>query len=231
MAAESGGAHPHPLAVSAHYLSAARPGAAVVHVEVLKRGRATTVMAARLLQDHEGEERVRLVVTATYADLTQLSDEVATTAVRPAVPAPEQCIPTSMAPPEMKQMVAMLDRFDLLADPATLAWSWGEPSGQGVIQGLFRLGDGVDMDPLGLLLAVDALPPVSFDLGRPGWAPTLELTVHVRAIPAPGWVQVRHSTRNVAGGYFEEDCEVWDSTGRLVAQSRQLAGMPRAAND
>ena len=38
-------------------------------------------------------------------------------------------------------------------------------------------------------------------------------------------------TRNVAGGYFEEDCEVWDSTGRLVAQSRQLAGMPRAAND
>ena len=70
-------------------------------------------------------------------------------------------------------------------------------------------------------------PPVTFDLGRPGWAPTLELTVHVRAVPAPGWLRVSHRTRNVAGGMFEEDCEVWDSAGRLVAQSRQLAMQPR----
>ena len=74
---------------------------------------------------------------------------------------------------------------------------------------------------------VDALPPVTFDLGLPGWAPTLELTVHVRAQPAPGWAVVRHATRNVSGGHFEEDCEVWDSTGTLVAQSRQLALLPR----
>jgi hypothetical protein len=76
-------------------------------------------------------------------------------------------------------------------------------------------------------MVVDALPPVTFDLGMPGWAPTLELTAHVRARPAPGWLKVRHATRNLAGGMFEEDCEVWDSTGRLVAQSRQLARQPR----
>ena len=74
---------------------------------------------------------------------------------------------------------------------------------------------------------VDALPPVTFDLGLIGWAPTLELTAHVRAKPAPGWLKVRHATRNMAGGMFEEDCEVWDSAGRLVAQSRQLARQPR----
>jgi hypothetical protein len=61
----------------------------------------------------------------------------------------------------------------------------------------------------------------------PGWAPTLELTVHVRAHPAPGWLRVRHQTRNLAGGMFEEDCEIWDSAGRLVCQSRQLALVPR----
>ena len=58
-------------------------------------------------------------------------------------------------------------------------------------------------------------------------APTLELTTHVRAKPAPGWLKVQHRTRNFAGGMFEEDCEVWDSSGRLVAQSRQLARLPR----
>jgi hypothetical protein len=49
----------------------------------------------------------------------------------------------------------------------------------------------------------------------------------VRATPAPGLLRVRHETRNFAGGFFEEDCEVWDSTDRLVAQSRQLALAPR----
>lgn len=84
--------------------------------------------------------------------------------------------------------------------------------------------------PLFLLVALDALPPATFDLGLAGWsswAPTLELTAHVRALPAPGWLKVAHSTRNFAGGLLEEDAEVWDSAGRLVAQSRQLARAPR----
>ena len=51
--------------------------------------------------------------------------------------------------------------------------------------------------------------------------------VHVRARPEPGWLKVRHATRNLSGGMFEEDCEIWDSAGRLVAQSRQLALVPR----
>ena len=75
-----------------------------------------------------------------------------------------------------------------------------------------------------LLTVVDAFPPVALDYGITGWAPTLELTAHVRAVPAPGWLQVELTSRNVAGGLMEEDCRVWDSTGRLVAQSRQLAG-------
>jgi acyl-CoA thioesterase len=52
---------------------------------------------------------------------------------------------------------------------------------------------------------------------------TIELTVHVRARPAPGWLACRSYTRFVTGGYHEEDFEVWDSAGTLVAQSRQLA--------
>ncbi|GAA2150260.1 hypothetical protein GCM10009844_30990 [Nocardioides koreensis] len=36
-----------------------------------------------------------------------------------------------------------------------------------------------------------------------------------------------HATRNMAGGMFEQDCDVWDAAGRLVAQSRQPARQPR----
>jgi len=57
--------------------------------------------------------------------------------------------------------------------------------------------------------------------------PTVELTVHVRGIPAPGPLQCRFSTRFVQGDSFEEDGEVWDSAGRLVALSRQLALLAR----
>jgi Acyl-CoA thioesterase C-terminal domain len=52
---------------------------------------------------------------------------------------------------------------------------------------------------------------------------TVQLTVHLRARPAPGWLACRAATRFVAGGYNEEDFEIWDSAGALVAQSRQLA--------
>ena len=96
-----------------------------------------------------------------------------------------------------------------------------------MIQGWFKLADDRPLDPISLLLVVDALPPTTFDLGMPGWAPTLELTAHVRARPAAGWLRCAFTTRFVTGGFLEEDGEVWDETDTLVAQSRQLALVPR----
>ena len=69
---------------------------------------------------------------------------------------------------------------------------------------------------------VDGAAPAVLELGELASA-TIELTVHIRARPAPGWVACRASTRHVIGGYHEEDFEIWDSTGALVAQSRQFA--------
>ena len=120
-----------------------------------------------------------------------------------------------------------MERFGTRFDPAYVGWAVGKPSGRGMHPGWFKLADDREPDPIELLMVVDALPPVTFDLGLPGWAPTLELTAHVRALPAPGWVKVRHAPATSPAGMFEEDCEVWDSAGRLVAQSRQLARTPR----
>ena len=220
--------HPDPLCVSAYYLSASRPGPAQLRTEPLRRGRSMSTGSASLMQGDEGApavERVRAL--ATYGDLAALPDDVRTTAQPPDLPPPEKCVSSDRAPKAFTGKASLLDRLDVRMDPGCVGWAVGKPSGRGLIQGWLRLADGREPDPLMLLLAVDALPPVTFDLGMYGWTPTLELTAHVRAMPAPGWLLVTHHTRNVAGGLLEEDAEVWDSAGRLVAQSRQLARLPR----
>jgi hypothetical protein len=40
-------------------------------------------------------------------------------------------------------------------------------------------------------------------------------------------LRVLARARLVAGGWFDEEAEVWDSAGRLVTQSRQLARVGR----
>lgn len=217
------GKRPDPVSVSAYYLSAAQAGPATVRTRTVREGRSTAVLAADLEQAGEA----RISVLATYGDLSRLDDEVATTARPPEIPPREECVSNEHAPAELRAIAPLMDRFEMLFDPACVGWTVGKPSGRGVLQAWFRLTGGREPDPISLLTVADALPPVTFDLGRPGWAPTMELTAHVRAVPAPGWLVVRHETRNVAGGMFEEDCEVWDSAGRLVAQSRQLARLPR----
>ena len=220
--------HPDPFSVSAYYLSAARPGPVTLHTEVVRRGSSMSTASVSMFQqdgDDPRTERVRAL--ATYGDLDDLPDAVHTSATPPELPPQEQCLGTDLAPAEFRANAPLLDRFDLRLDPDCVGWALGEPSGRGMIQGWLRLADEREPDPLMLLLALDALPPVTFDLGLQGWTPTLELTAHVRAKPAPGWLRVKHSTRNYAGGLLEEDAEVWDSKDRLVAQSRQLARAPR----
>jgi acyl-Coa thioesterase superfamily protein/acyl-CoA thioesterase superfamily protein len=219
-------AKPDPIAVSAHYVSASTPGPATVQVDVRREGGSVATAAAELVQDGT----TRISVLATLGDLARFAAR-AGGEVRsweePDLPPLEECVSKDAAPPEVRAFVPMLDRFDLRLDPAHAGWGGGEPGMTGSIAGWYRFADGREPDPVALLTICDVLPPVTFDLGMPGWAPTLELTVHVRARPAPGWLKVRHATRTMAGGMFEEDCEVWDSTGRLVAQSRQLALVPR----
>ncbi|MFD4569699.1 thioesterase family protein [Streptomyces sp. NPDC058467] len=216
--------HSDPFTISAHYLTASRPGPAVVRADVVRTGRTLSTGQASLFQyDDEGREVERIRVLASYGDLDALPDDVRTTAKPPAIPPIDQCFGPQDAPAPVPGSSAIADRLFLKLDPATLGWALGAPSGKGEMRSWFGLADGRDADPLSLLLAVDALPPTAFEIGLSGWVPTVELTVHVRSRPAPGPLRVSITTRNLAGGFLEEDAEVWDSADRLVAQSRQLA--------
>ena len=222
---ESG--QPDPVSLSAYYLTPSVEGPVVVRVRTLRAGGRRATAAASLVQQVDGAEVERITVLATYADSAGVPDDRQRQLAPPEIPPVEDCLDPVTSAPDPAQVPPLMRRLGSRFDPAYAGWALGKPSGNGVIQGWFRLADDRPIDALALLLAVDSLPPATFDLGLPGWAPTIELTAHVRAIPAPGWLLVRHETRTVAGGYFEEDCGVWDVEGRLVAQSRQLALLPR----
>ena len=70
----------------------------------------------------------------------------------------------------------------------------------------------------------DAFPPAVFGLlGPVGWVPTIELTVHLRRRPSPGWLLGEFWSEDLSDGRVLEDGALWDASGHLVAQSRQLA--------
>lgn len=222
--------HPDVLAWSAFFLSAAQPGPARVEVDMLRTGRSVSTVAVRVVQDEgaggaagAGVERMRL--TATLGDAATATEPVHLGPALPTMPSPDECLPVRRDGSPLAEPIRILDRLDVRIDPATAGFAVGRPTGRGTIRAWLRMADGREPDVALLPLAVDALMPVAFDLGALGWAPTLELSGQVLGRPAPGWLRVELRTDAVAGGFYVEDADVWDSTGRLVARARQLAGI------
>ena len=92
------------------------------------------------------------------------------------------------------------------------------------LSGWIRFIDGREPDALACLLMADAFPPAVFGLlGLVGWVPTIELTVHLRRRPVPGWLLGRFWSQDLSDGRVIEDGALWDASGQLVVQSRQLA--------
>lgn len=222
-ASESTGGHVDPLSLSSVFLSPGAPGPVRIEPRILRTGRSMTTAEVVVSQQVDGSDVERLRALVMLGDLGKYAEPVLKTVAAPDIPPPEECVAAQDAPPSTLTKSGFLKRFDARMDPATVGWAVGEPSGDGEMRGWLRLADGADIDASGLLLVLDAFPPVSFDLGSVGWVPTVEFTGYVRGIPEPGWLQLRLQTEHVAGGLLNEDAQVWDSTGRLVAHSRQLA--------
>ncbi len=217
------GPHPHPVALSASYLRATGAGPATLTVTPGSAGR-TLAHAHVVLADSTGP---CLTVQTTTAALD--SGEVAWGSAPPVIAPVEDCL--SAAEQAAGQVdvpdVGIRHRIETRLDPATAGWVSGRPSGEPVIRAWVRFADGREPDPVGLVTFADALPPTLWSMGRMGWAPTVQLQVLLRALPAPGWCLAEARAGEVSGGWLDEDYRIWDSTGRLVAQSRQLARAPR----
>jgi hypothetical protein len=205
-----------PLTVTGHYLAPTTPGQAELRLDLAPDARRLATGSAVLVQD--GTERVRAL--ATCSDLARHQGASWTDARMPDVAPFADCVPAAdYAPAPMP----FHDVVDVRLDPAYAQWNAGGAD-TAELRGWLAFRDGRPADTLALLLFADAMPPPVFRvLGPLGWVPTLELTVHLRARPAPGPVAGVFRTRHLTSGLLEEDGTLWDSTGRLVALSRQLA--------
>ena len=216
--------HPHAVALSGSYLRAPAAGPAVLSVVPGPAGR-TLAHAAVTLADAVGPALAVQVTTATLG-----SAEPERTVPAPEVPPVEECLSLAanahLAPLGLG-VPGLTRRVETRVDPATAGWAVGAPSGEPVLRAWVRFADDREPDPLALVTFADVLPPTLWATGLLGWAPTVQLQVLVRGLPAPGWCLVEARGGLLAGGWHDEDYRIWDSTGRLVAQSRQLARAPR----
>jgi Acyl-CoA thioesterase C-terminal domain/Acyl-CoA thioesterase N-terminal domain len=221
---------PYPVATSAHFLRVPLLEPGEVEVTWLKQGKTAAVARACLVQDAQ----IILDVTVTTGDLPAgptASGELTWTGEPPKLPPIEECVDLGpwRGTVGADGVAGYAAQVDLRMDPATAGWRRGEPAGTPEMRGYFSLSEPRDPDAYLLAVAVDALPPVVFGLGALGWAPTVELSWHMRAAPAPGPLQVVSWSRHVSGGWFDGQAEVWDAAGSLVAHGGQLARIGRSA--
>jgi hypothetical protein len=220
-AAASVGRHQHVIAASAHYLTSPEPGPVSIEAHALRTGRSASQVRARMSQSDLA--CVEALITTGELDVAAMPywtggmpqvSQVAYEDCRRLIPR----LPDGATVPIMNQVEVRLE-------PGATGFTRGQPSGRGKLRGWLSLPGGEAFSPVSLLYAVDAFPPASFDIEFSGWVPTIDLTVYVRALPAPGPVRVLQRAQLIDAQRVDQSCFIWDHTGRLVAHSCQLAAI------
>ena len=212
--------HPDPVTVTGHFLEPPKAAALTVDVQALRKGRRFATASA-VVRDDPGTALVHAV--ATVGDLEHLDEPVVyATDAPPDLPPTGQCV-EHLLPGGRGRPV------QVLLHPADAGFVHGRPSGAARLRGWFRLTDGEPYDTAAIAAVADSFPPTVYNLGLPRtWVATLELTVHVRARPAPaGWLRAAFETTFVGTKLLDVQGTVWDEQDRLVARSRQLAVLYR----
>jgi hypothetical protein len=154
-----------------------------IETQVINEGRRFATASAVLRSDG----RPLLSVLGTVGDLSDKGDDLLVDGAPPELPPVDQCVfieATDTFPPPF------MSKVELYVHPQDMGFAGHITSGIPRVTGWFRLPDDEPVDTVGLLCALDAFPPTIFNADLPvAWTPTVELTTHIRARPAPGWLR------------------------------------------
>lgn len=206
---------PDPLACTVSFLRPATPGDARIAVSALRTGRTIGTAEATLEQNAQPVAHI----VGSFLDRAVADGRTESFAEPPDLPPAEDCFDPAGSGVLDGLPIAQRAEYRLVEPPG---WAVGKPSG--VPRGEFwmRLQGGRPVDAPALAFLVDGYAPAVLELGISTPA-TVQLTVYLHALPKPGWLACRHSTRFISSGFHDENFEIWDSDGVLVAESHQLA--------
>jgi acyl-CoA thioesterase len=201
--------------LTCHYLRPPGAGELRLEVAVERSGRSLSTATARL---SENGALCVLAVGAFARDFDGAADYADAPPRAPVPDAVERLPPVAEVP--------MTSQFVMRPTMGAPLFA-GAP--EAITGGWLRFADPQPLDAPALAMYSDAWWPSPMPrLTRPAALPTIDLTVHFRAPAAaaaiadePVLAVFRSST--AAGGFFEEDGELWSRDGVLLAQSRQLA--------
>ncbi len=203
-----------PLVAAITYHSAPENGAAEITTRPVRLGRRVQTGDATLVQN----DKLVAQLTASFGPRTE------GTRVQLGTP-PQLDPPDQYADPRDHGMPSggIFDRVDYRL-PEPPGFFLGKPSGDPSFELWQRRSDGGLADFPTLAFLCDSFLPPVLELGDDVRnSMTVQLTAHFHRLPATAWVATRLVTRHLHDGFHEEDCELWDEQGNLLAQSRQLA--------
>lgn len=210
-----------PIAVSGSFLWAPDPGPMEVVTTIRKRGRRVSLIDVELRQGDRTAVRIAVTMGTPEHHVPPLLS------VNPVIPLMTPEPPPGLEPigpgHKMADVVHLAHGCDIR--PSLTTFDPRADGGMPVIEYWVR-PKGVAPDVLFALLCGDVSAPVTFGVNRFGWAPTVQLTAYLRALPADGWLRVMCTATQIGQDWFDEDHVVVDCEGRIIVQTRQLAMVP-----
>ena len=165
----------------------------------------------------DGKEKIRAIGTFSEINKNRIEKRYEKTA--PDLAPKEDCI---RIPPMGNYTV--YENMNVRLDPRCAGWFSGSLIDISEHKGWIKFQDDRPFDALSLLLSMDAFPPPIFSSqGMIAWVPTIEFSVNIRNIPETPWLKCIFRTHFINNGILEENGEIWDENGELVAISRQIA--------
>lgn len=245
------GLHPDVISCNLHFFSPSVVGEFTCDVEILKAGRSTSVVQARMFQLVKGKVRETIRAMATCGDLRAAEargpnyKDKSRGSAAPELPLFEQCLRLDAGdnkPPSVRSQVHLLVP-KLTADhyAATRETRTDGTFSENILvtrhkavksrptasyEGYCVYASDPDSTPrlADAPMFLDANVPAVLGALVSGWVPTIDWRVDFKGHPSDnsGPLRFRFKSRRVTGGFLEEDGELWDSNGNLIALSRQL---------